>query len=428
MKRKILTTICLIIGLFLTEAQTYTVKVTFNASSANCHAGSFNWEFRAGGVLKGSYDIGGNSFGTVGETRTYTVNNYNDFSLTLKASCIPLNSSHLDCSVNETLTKTASDLIVNPSLSISSCNGSVSISYFKPNIGVFYLNNIGDEVCIGKTLDLGATSGFPVEAYRWQYSIDYQGVDDSVFPAIPASGTWQNFPFAFNASSQVSLTLQELLGNNHDQYLNQNIYIRVGYNNRPFSNATPIFYSACSPLVTSFNYAPPDCTGDAINLTVNLDRPLDVGEEFSQISIVDANQSISYAIQYNVTTDIPNGSAFTFYNVTGLEEGHDYIVAYQMTVNNVLVDGYIYSAQTFTFLDAIPVRFLANGNTIDCFGDNSGSISISASGGTGSYLYSINNGTNWFAFFNTNNHIVNGLITSSYQVKVKDSNGCIAQK
>ncbi|NOR86403.1 MAG: hypothetical protein GQ527_02215, partial [Bacteroidales bacterium] len=55
-----------------------------------------------------------------------------------------------------------------------------------------------------------------------------------------------------------------------------------------------------------------------------------------------------------------------------------------------------------------------------CFGDNSGSISIDAVGGTGVYSYSIDGGLNW-----TNNSDFLGLVAGSYEVMTQDDNGCI---
>ena len=61
-----------------------------------------------------------------------------------------------------------------------------------------------------------------------------------------------------------------------------------------------------------------------------------------------------------------------------------------------------------------------NGRDITCVGANNGQITISASGGTGSFQYSINNGTNYFA----NGGVFSPLPPGTYTIKVKDSNGC----
>ncbi len=55
-----------------------------------------------------------------------------------------------------------------------------------------------------------------------------------------------------------------------------------------------------------------------------------------------------------------------------------------------------------------------------CYGDTNGSITITASGGTGTLEYSINNGANYFA----NGGNFTGLSAGTYNVKVRDSHSC----
>ena len=64
---------------------------------------------------------------------------------------------------------------------------------------------------------------------------------------------------------------------------------------------------------------------------------------------------------------------------------------------------------------------ISNVATVDevCFGGNTGSITITAAGGTGSLQYSIDNGSNWQA-----SNIFTGLTANNYVVKVKDNNAC----
>ncbi|NPD48213.1 S-layer family protein, partial [Lentimicrobium sp. S6] len=59
-------------------------------------------------------------------------------------------------------------------------------------------------------------------------------------------------------------------------------------------------------------------------------------------------------------------------------------------------------------------------NVMGCFGDASGEIHIDATGGTGVLKYSIDNG----ATYHANGGIFTGLVAGTYQVKVKDMNGC----
>jgi len=60
-----------------------------------------------------------------------------------------------------------------------------------------------------------------------------------------------------------------------------------------------------------------------------------------------------------------------------------------------------------------------NGFDVSCFGASDGAIDITATGGTGSYLYSNDGGNN----YNSSN-IFNGLSAGSYDLCVQDDNGC----
>ncbi|HSZ87457.1 MAG TPA: hypothetical protein VK787_15595 [Puia sp.] len=70
-----------------------------------------------------------------------------------------------------------------------------------------------------------------------------------------------------------------------------------------------------------------------------------------------------------------------------------------------------------------------NGSTnITCFGANDGTITIQASGGTGPYLYSVDNGATFQSSAN-NPFVYPGLKPNTpYQIRVKDSNGCLSQQ
>jgi hypothetical protein len=66
---------------------------------------------------------------------------------------------------------------------------------------------------------------------------------------------------------------------------------------------------------------------------------------------------------------------------------------------------------------------VTNKTDITCFGRNDGTITISASGGTGPYQLSVDNGDNYIA--GTNPYTFSELSANiQYKIRVKDSNGC----
>ncbi len=83
-------------------------------------------------------------------------------------------------------------------------------------------------------------------------------------------------------------------------------------------------------------------------------------------------------------------------------------------VNNCLS-----AIQVITITQPTEITFLTNQINVTCFGGNSGSITVTASGGTPSYQYSKDGG----ATFQTSN-IFSNLIAGTYVIKVKDNISC----
>ncbi len=405
MKKELLFLVFTVLWSYNITGQTYTVELAFSASSNNCHAGHFDWGLEGGALLLDSYSIAGNGYGNVGETRTYdAVANYADFTLSLNAWCIPLGMGELDCSVSETINRTAVQLITGQSLNLFSCNGEVSATITRPNIDqIIRLGGAGN-LCMGQQLQLGALpAGFPSVAYNWQYSFD--------------NANWLDFPVAFNHVENVALTMQELLGANHTDYLETDIYFRIGgYGKGAFSPTLPVFYSTCGPLLTSLTPVAPSCSyNDDGSFTAQFDRPLDVGQTLDVnlylgaigaggVFLGDTGLPLDGANTLNWTETLAPGNYYFAYGITGLNFS-DYT--------------------EFTITTPPAVTFNATETNIGCFG-GVGSITITASGGVGSYQYSLNEGP-WVNFDTPTSHILNNLPPGDYQVRVRDANGCTEQ-
>lgn len=84
------------------------------------------------------------------------------------------------------------------------------------------------------------------------------------------------------------------------------------------------------------------------------------------------------------------------------------------------------SSASFT-VKALPVATATNSTNITCNSANDGTITVSASGGTSPYTFSINNGT-YASGNNADTHVFTALAPNTpYQIKVKDNNGCISK-
>lgn len=75
----------------------------------------------------------------------------------------------------------------------------------------------------------------------------------------------------------------------------------------------------------------------------------------------------------------------------------------------------------------VPLSTVTGQTDITCNGADDGTITVQASGGTSPYTFSINNAT-YLAGSTANTNVYTGLSpNTSYQIKVKDNNGCISK-
>lgn len=390
--------ILVVLGVCNLNGQTYTVEL--NLSQSACEAGGVNWELQGDGI---DIDQGiAHSDIDTTEIRTYNaVANFSNFELSLTSSCIPLGPVKDLCTFDGSVSKSASQLITGDDLYLTLCNGNVTANIVKPNIDqLVRLGGAGD-LCMGQQLQLGALpAGFPSVAYNWQYSFD--------------NVNWLDFPAAFNHVENAALTMQELLGANHTDYLETTIYFRIGgYGKGAFSPTLPVFYSTCGPLLDSLTPAAPSCSyNDDGSFIAQFDKPLDMGQtldvnlylgSIGGVFLGDTGLTLDGANALNWTETLAPGTYHFAYGITGLN-----------------FSGYT----EFTITTPPAVTFDALWTNINCFGENTGSIDITSNGGVGNYQYELNGDTNWLNFDASNEHILTGLPAGAYQIRVRDANGC----
>ena len=140
----------------------------------------------------------------------------------------------------------------------------------------------------------------------------------------------------------------------------------------------------------------------------------------------------------NITYTIVGATGAT---VTGLPAG----VTFNYTGGTVTINGTPTATGNFTYtvtptggctgttasgsitVRSLPVSSVPNQTNISCFGVADGTITIMATGGTGPYSYSVDNGANWISS-GTNPYLYGGLnANDSYRIKVKDSNQCVSK-
>ncbi|NBB23326.1 hypothetical protein GVN20_28505, partial [Runella sp. CRIBMP] len=172
----------------------------------------------------------------------------------------------------------------------------------------------------------------------------------------------------------------------------------------PAPSATPSSFTAGIPVALNFTYR----AGNGSNAIT----AFRIGHALSSAT---CSNTLVPDILSTLTASLTNTTATINTNVTYTgSTGSRIIVIQAMNGTNVIATTCIPVTVTS------PVTFTTQITNVSCLGGNNGSITVSASGGTGPYEYSINNGT---TYTTNSNNVFNGLTAGDYHVKVKDSQG-----
>ncbi len=408
----------LLCSVFFAEAQQY--DVTLSGSFRNDTNPDWFYSSEVIGRLDGvefaRFGESGNA--PISFNRTFTVSEFDEMHISVSGSQRididePPGTIILPCSSNPYIGNVEDLITTVPNY--GGCATNISRIVVKPKITI---QSDGTAVCAGSQLVLSTTDNklFPDEAYNWQYLV--------------SGGIWTDFPsevITLGIPHRVEASIEEIVGANHEEYYGQSILFRAGgYGKGSFSNSLSIAYSPCAPLVEEIAYTPPRCFGDESEVVVKFERFLDTGELFSQIEIIDTEDPSKIFEQiFDIGMDVVGGNTFTFNEITGLEDGKLYAIRYQMKVNTDIVDGFITSSQTFTYKSATQVAFSLSNKNIDCFGESTGVIEITANGGTEDYEYKLDDGL-WIPFTSGNIHEITDLAIGRYTIQVRDTNECVA--
>ncbi|WP_131474501.1 hypothetical protein [Flavobacterium sp. KMS] len=421
----------LIILSFKSYGQTYTIKVSYDASSAGCHAAGFRWDLKGDSSTIDSFSDGGNSM-DVDDIKIYpNVANFTTFKLSSGSNCRPLDSSP-NCTSTNSKSSTNVKMIQGDYLGFGACNGGVSITLFKPNVTIQNLDTANsNEICAGFQLGLSGyptngTGKFPDEAYHWQYSLD--------------NVSWTDVLASKNNNAIAKFSIEEILsanGINHINYLDKLIYFRLGYGqDRPFTTPLAIKYSACAPILKNVTYSPPECNNDYIKkIEVFFDRDLKYNETLYPFYIININplkNSPHFQLVEplkSLTKDAETGFyKYTFLSPGILEEKETYRIEYQANRNESPA-GSLQSPQNFNFTYTNPTKMqfeITNYTEPSCKGGSDGVIEIKVLSGTSPY-YFYKDGVEITPAPTLQNgkYFITGLGAKTYNIMVTDTKGCI---
>lgn len=262
---------------------------------------------------------------------------------------------------------------------------------------------------------------------KWQYQIN----DDFYFKDFPAD-ILNNFPMN---STVEKILEQEYITNSEIKNLRIRILLSppsstvespffpglYNYSSMPEVTSETFVFEILnpSPKVTTITLQNTTCSDTSDGYaTFTFDRDLAAGEyfDFTMYKKDPAGDILVGTNQYIHPSEFIN-KQFTWDNLGA----GTYYLRYQTKLDGGAAIAAAENSLDFTISSPAPVAFTTNPQNVKCTNGNSGSISVAAQGGSGSYQFSKDGGATW-----QNSATFSGLVAGSYSILVKDSKGCEA--
>ncbi len=296
-----------------------------------------------------------------------------------------------DCTVNYTFN------VTNTSCYFGARSGCRSFDVEVQNTQSLLNQPSNNTTCLNDLLPLSAENDCNARTYSWQYTTNISNPFQSL--GVQSVGT-----------STVNADLSTVL----PQGYTGNVFIRAVVDGK-YTNTITFTVIGCTPGIDSVATIPTTCSYSSdgsftLNFSENLTN--------ENLQFVLKLNNVSGPIIDSFSTTV-SGTSYSWPN--GLAAG-TYFLEYQ-----TLPNGSVITYAPITIASPSPVSFSATWTDVACFGENTGSIAISASGGVGGFEYRFNNGS-WNTFSGTNNHNVNNLVAGNYALRVRDANGCTEQQ
>ncbi|WP_433763340.1 hypothetical protein [Flavobacterium ginsenosidimutans] len=408
--------------------QTYFFYLSYSVPTEKyCWDGAYGWQiFGEGRIYKQQVKSKTHLVEYTDYDEYSGVPNFQTFGLTIKSTCLS-NTGVSSCGGDQSRTISAATFIKNGTATLFGClDERFAIDGFKPNVTISNASTTPSELCAGEQLSLEAYPfGFPAEAYHWQYSLDN---------AI----TWIDVPLNIsgrqvNDKEILNISLQELIGTTHTNYINKQVLFRLGYSqNRPFTDALTINYKPCAPVIDSFVYVGPNCYDDNVqSLDVYFDRQLRTNEQIQIIYAKNADPAIATIFFQNeaVITQFVFDTQkqkfkYSFPELGKLENNNFYNIEYQASENGIL-KGYLVSTQTpFKYTNPEKLSFSTKGELPSCVRGNDGFIEITITSGTSPFHF-YKNEEEVIPEYSNGKYYIRNLSQGNYNIVVTDTSNCI---
>lgn len=259
---------------------------------------------------------------------------------------------------------------------------------------------------------LKATKGFPSHTYKWQYKVG-------------ENGTWLPIPNS-DGKDNLSFNGYDLIPRDQFEALcgNKNIFFRIvnceGFATESITAAPKL----SSPNILSVEAIPTTCAGGMNgSLRIQFDRALRPGETLN-LSLADDVHSDSWP---GTITELGPGNTLTWTeNLAPSKYTLKMIGKYNGIPTYTEGNGH---EPSVTITSPEPVDFKVTQKDVSCFAGNDATITVTASGGVGKYVvaYKKKEDSEYKQEIFTGglSHTIRGLGIGTYNVGLKDGNGCI---
>lgn len=305
------------------------------------------------------------------------------------------------------------------------CSIQLSKAVTQPIGALNISNSVVNLLCFGDndgTIDITATAGTPPYSYSWSNGTTSEDLSNLPAGSYTVTVTDNNGCSLINSifvtepnaplTASITNTAVDCFGNaTGATTLTVNggtaSYSYAWSSGSSTQNLNAVTAGTYSVTVTDAN----GCTSNAQTTIIEPAQPLSLTASTTDLNCHDVQDGV---IQVTANGGTPN---YTYVWSTGdnntsisnLSTG-----SYSITVTDA--NG-CSAAQSFTINYAAPIFLSSATNTnVLCYGDSSGSIDLSHTGGTGPYLYKWDN--------NASSQDINQLAAGTYSVIITDANGC----
>jgi hypothetical protein len=286
--------------------------------------------------------------------------------------------------------------------------------------------------CVRRTGDFDGCEGFMMAVFEAKRNLNnYTG------PKTIQVSVWRTITNKMGQAT-IDLKLANLYSSSTDRKkaLTKNINIRVkpSCNNSFTTNTVTVQYLPDAPQIAKApTIKQPTCSYSTdADFKLYFTRQIFSYEkiDFNLLKKTLTNEYVAVDNNPGITSFVSSGGywMYDWRPTSGTLTSGDYrveVTGFNRSTGSPLCEKYSYDFQIKS-----PPKVVFSASKIQdetCYSSKDGKIKITGSGGSGSFYYSLNNGSTWSSSTFSGQITISGLSPANYVVRIKDTKGCIDQ-